>query len=453
METGMPPITLELARYALSDAAALPDAVMAQAHRAFLNYIGCALGGSNEAATLTAMALADEFSGPRRASVIGHATRLDAQGAALVNCLASSIHTFDDTHLLSVTHPTGPVVAAMMGLLEHRTDIALGGAEFLAALALGIEISCRVARTLTVAPAHAPLGMFTTGIACGIGAAAACARLLNLSEQRTAWAIGIAAAQGGGFRATHSTMSGGLVPALCARNALAGALLASKDFDCSDVALEGKNGFFEIFSPGADVASTVRDLGLHFELLALSYKPYPCGVVIHPAIDASLALFPSVKGLRIASVTLQVHPLALQLTGVRHPANGFSSKNSLYHWTAAALLRGRAGLAEASDAAVANADIAALRTRIEATPEEGWARDEVKMKLRLADDRILDMHVPHARGGPEHPLSDTDLATKFMDMARLRLPAAQASELLTLCQAVPSLPAGWLPELAALCRV
>src|SRR4051812_36789088 len=142
-------VTQALAAYSLSDAGALPQPVVRQTGRAFLNYVGCALGGVAEPASVLALAQANEFTGARTASVIGRAGKLDAQHAALVNCLQSSIQTFDDTHLASVIHPTGPVAAAAMALLQHRPELAVDGAGFLAALAFGVELSCRVASVLT----------------------------------------------------------------------------------------------------------------------------------------------------------------------------------------------------------------------------------------------------------------------------------------------------------------
>ncbi|MEO7937482.1 MAG: MmgE/PrpD family protein, partial [Burkholderiaceae bacterium] len=265
-------------------------------------------------------------------------------------------------------------------------------------------------------------------------------------------ALGIAAAQGCGFRATHATMSGGLVPALGARSGLSAALLAASGFDCNLQALEGSNGLFEVFAPGADASAAVRDLGQHFEILDLSYKPYPCGVVIHPAIDACLDVFAELQGEAIESVSLRVNPLALQLTGNRHPVSGFGTKNSLYHWVACALLRGRGGLQEATDEAVHEPAIASLRERIAATADDTLERDAVRMSLRLVDGREWHVDVPHGRGGRSRPLTDADLATKFMGMASPRLPGTQAVQLLAACEALPALQPGWLPVLTAYCR-
>ncbi|HYF21748.1 MAG TPA: MmgE/PrpD family protein [Ramlibacter sp.] len=444
-------VTRALAEFALADAAALPPAVRDQARRAFTNYVGCTLGGVQEPASVHVRSLGDEFSGPRTATVLGTRLRLDPLHAALANGVQSSIQTFDDTHLSSVIHPTGPVAAALMALLEHRPQIACDGSGFLAALAYGVEVSCRVAVVLTTPPAQPHLGLFMTGITGGAGAAAACARVLGLDAQRAAWAIGTAAAQAGGLRATHTTMAAGLVPALGGRAGLEAALLAQKGFDGSPATLEHRNGLFAVLAPGSDAQLALHGLGTRFELQDLSYKPYPCGVVIHPSVDAVLDLVPQVQGQALESVQLRVHPLTLQLTGTRHPAHALSCNASVYHWTAAALVRGRAGLAEATEQALHDPAIAALRERIQAQADDTLARDESIAIVRLADGRTLRSHVAHARGSRDRPLTEAELAGKVRALTAPVIGDSAAMRLLGLCQAVPQAAAGWLPELAACC--
>src|SRR5204863_7194058 len=159
----------------------------------------------------------------------------DVASAAFVNCLTSTVLSFDDTHLATVTHPTGPVAAALFALGEKQ---ALSGEDFVNALALGIEIECRMSNVLLLPPAQANLGLFITGITGPIGAAAALGRLLHLDEERMAAAIGLAAAQASGFRGTHGAMSAFMVPAHAARTGVSGALLAAKGFGCMDNILE-----------------------------------------------------------------------------------------------------------------------------------------------------------------------------------------------------------------------
>lgn len=443
-------VTRQLAAYSLQGRECLPAAIRAQAARAFLNHVGCTLGAAREPACVLALAQADLFSGARRATVLGQRTRLDAAHAALVNSLQSSIQTFDDTHLASVVHPTGPVAAAAFALLEHDPALAVSGDEFLATLAMGIEVACRVGGVLTAAGSGLHLGVFTTGLAGAVGAAVACGRLLRLDVQRQTWAIGIAAVQANGLRVSHASMSGGLIPGQAARTGLTAALLAASGFDCSEAALEGRNGLLEVFAPGARASDLVAGLGEHFEMAELAYKPYPCGIVIHPSIDACLALAPALAGEPIERVDLRVHPLALQLTGTRHPWHSMDCKVSLFHWAAAALLRQRAGLSEQTEDAARDPAIAALRERIHAQSDAAAARDEAFVDIRLATGRTLSHHVPHARGSRDRPMTDGELDAKFMALATPVLGPAGATELLDTCHALPDLGPQWLQRVAAL---
>ncbi|MBO9513965.1 MAG: MmgE/PrpD family protein [Variovorax sp.] len=446
-------VTARLAGYALSDGARLPAPILAQAARAFVNHVGCTVGAAREPACVLALAQADLFSGARCATAFGQQVRLDAPHAALVNGLQSSIQTFDDTHLASVVHPTGPIAAAAFALLEHEPARAVSGTEFLATLCLGIEIACRVGAALTAPGSGLHLGVFTTGLAGAIGAAAACGRLLRLDTQRVAWAIGIAAVQTGGLRVSHASMSGGLLAGLAARTGLSAALLAASGFDCGADPLEGRNGLLDVFAPGARAADMAADLHERFEMAELAYKPYPCGIVIHPAIDACLALAPLLRGESIERVELRVNPLALQLTGTRHPRHSMDCKVSLFHWAAGALLRERAGLAEQTEDAVADPAIAALRDRIHAEAQADLARDEARVSIHLASGRVLEHHIAHARGSRSRPMTDEELDAKFAQLAAPVLGDAAAANLLAACRSLPGLGPEGLLRVAELARI
>jgi 2-methylcitrate dehydratase PrpD len=213
--------------------------------------------------------------------------------------------------------------------------------------------------------------------------------------------------------------------------------------------LEHANGLLATLASGSNHALAVQGLGVHFELDELSYKPYPCGVVIHPVIDGCLALLPQLSGEHIERVRLQVHPLVLKLTGTRHPAHALACNASVFHWAAAALTCGRAGIAEASEAALHQPDIAALRDRIEALPSDDLARDEARVQVHLASGGVIDMHIPHARGSRDRRLTDAELEAKLLAMATPVLGDQQAQHLATLCSALADAGPGWPSPLTA----
>src|SRR5208283_2566889 len=184
----------------------LPIEVRVEARRAFLNILGCMLGGARHETVDAVDAAFGPFAGPPKAT--------------LINCLASSVHSFDDTHALAIVHPSGPVAAAALAVAELRP---ISGANFLAAFALGIETVCRVSMAVSVAPARGTIAWSQTGIAGGLGAAVAAGKLLGLDEDGMRRAIGIAASQAAGMRVMHGTMTTALMPAQAAQTGLAAA--------------------------------------------------------------------------------------------------------------------------------------------------------------------------------------------------------------------------------------
>jgi 2-methylcitrate dehydratase PrpD len=411
----------------------LPDAVCHETVRAFVNWMGCALGGAKHITVDTALAAYGEFSGGPHATVVGRSERVDAPTAALLNCIASSAHAFDDTHLASVIHPAGPIAAPVLSLAERRK---LQGADVLAALAIGLEVECRIGVMTVVPPAGGHIGWYATGIAGGIGAAAACAHLLGLDERTTVSALGAAAMQASGLRAGHGTMSTAFVPGHAARCGLMSALMAEKGFVCAPHVLEGPNGFGAVFghdSPNLEAAAGA--LGTRWELQSNAYKPYPCGIVIHPVIDACLLLASSGRAAAdaIARIELTVNPLCLTLCDRPEPAGNLDGQVSVQHWTAATLIDKAAGLAQVTETRVRDADVIALRRKVEARPDPAYARDEARVVIELIDGVRLEEHVLHCIGSLDRPMSDNELTAKFLAQAELVLTHANAKALLDRC--------------------
>jgi 2-methylcitrate dehydratase PrpD len=430
---GTRPITGTLAAYAANSTfASLPEVVRREGIRAFVNWMGCVLGGCQDPAVAIATAVAVESGASPQATLIGRNARADAASAAFVNCLSSAVNAFDDTHLGTVTHPTGPVAAALLAFAERQS---VTGSEFITALVVGIEIQCRMSSVLFSPTSQASLGLYVTGLTAPIGAAAALGRLMGLDELRMVSAIGLAATKAAGIRATHGSMAGAVVPADAARSAVIAACLAEKGFTCTPGVLEAKRGFIDVYAPSANADLAVNGLGNHFETLANAYKPYPCGIVIHPAIDACLDLTTQLPhGGRPKSLSLRVHPLAIELADRRTPASVFEAQVSLYHWCAAALLRRSAGLAELSPDCIHDEHLARWRLLIQAAADDTLGRDEAVAELRLEDGRALTSHIRHARGSLARPMSDEELDAKFLVQARAVLASDRANELLRRCR-------------------
>jgi len=195
-------VTKTLAQFVIdSQYGDIAKPVKHEAVRSVLNWLGCAVGGSHHETIDIALRALAPFSGPAQASVLGRSERLDIMHAALINGISSHVFDFDDTHLKTVIHPSGPVASALLALAELRP---MSGADFLHAFILGVEVECRIGNA--VYPSHYDVGWHITGTAGVFGAAAAVGRVLKLNLQQMTWALGIAATQSSGLREMFGTM-------------------------------------------------------------------------------------------------------------------------------------------------------------------------------------------------------------------------------------------------------
>ena len=424
-------VTRTLAKFLVSHKAAdLPDAVRHEGARALLNWVACAVGASKHETVKRALAALYDLSGPRDATILGRSERVDIFQAALLNGTTSHTFDFDDTHLKSVIHPSGPVASAILALAERQP---VSGRDFLHAFLLGVETECRIGKS--VFPNHYDAGWHITATAGVFGAAAAAGRLLKLNEQQMVWALGTAATHACGIRETFGSMAKPLHPGIAARNGLMSALLAKKNVTSAEQGIEGRRGFAAVLSTKFDPAAITEGLGKSWEIMSNSYKPYACGVVIHPAIDGCIQLRNQhqLKLDDIARIDLKVHPLVLELTAKREPKTGLEGKFSIFHSCAAAILLGEGGEAAYSAAIVRNAKVIRLRDQVSAVVQAGVAEDQVHITMTLKDGRVIEKTIEHCAGSVDNPMSDADLEAKFRAQCKGILPAAQTDKLIGLC--------------------
>ena len=409
---------------------AIPEPVRHEAARSFLNWVGCAVGGSRHETVERALSALSPLSGPRVATVLGRGERVDVMLAALMNGITSHTFDFDDTHLKTVIHPSGPVASAILALAERSP---VSGADFLHAFILGVEAECRIGNA--VYPSHYDVGWHITCTAGVFGAAAAAGRLLGLTEQQMVWALGIAATQSSGLREMFGTMCKPFHPGNAARNGLLAALLAKSDFTSSNQGIEAPRGFAHVLATQRDFSQIIERLGETWEIALNTYKPFACGIVIHPAIDGCIQLRNehSLNAADIESISLGVHPLVLELTGKKTPQAGLEGKFSVYHSVAAAIIHGAAGEEQYSDAVVRDPAVIALRDRITAAVKSGVHEDQVHVWIKLKGGRMLQKFVEHAVGSIARPMSDRELEAKFRGLATGILSASETDRLIRLC--------------------
>ena len=420
-----PPITAALARFAVEHPSrGWSDAVDREAHRTFANWVGCAIGPSQHATVIAALGAVQVLQPAPQASLLGRTEKVDIASAALLNGIASHTFDFDDTHLKTIIHPAGPVAPAALALCEH---LNIGGRAMLDAIVLGIEVSCRVGNAIY--PDHYDRGWHITGTTGMLGSAAACSRLLGLDAARTQMALGIAASQPIGLREQFGTMTKPFHPGGAARVGLMSALMAQHGYTASKRALEAPRGLLQVFSDKTDWREISEGLGTRWESALNTYKPFACGIVIHPAIDGCVQLRNAhgLKPEQIEKVTLKVHSLVLELTGKKTPSDGLQSKFSVYHSCAVGLIFGQAGEHEYTDAVVNRPDVLALRAKVEAIVDDRIDEASAGLTIRTTDGRELHLFVEHAIGSVERPMSDAQLRAKFAGQSEAVLGAAKTA--------------------------
>jgi 2-methylcitrate dehydratase PrpD len=428
------PVTKILADYIVGARIGdLPAVVRKQAARSFLNWVGVTVGGSREDCVTAAIAALSPFAGKPEANLLGRAERLDICNAALVNGISSHIFDFDDTHLKTIIHPAGPVASAILALAQHRT---VRGADFVNALVLGIETECRIGNA--VFPSHYDMGWHITG-SCGVfGAAAACGKLLGLSAQQMVWALGIAASQPVGLKVQFGSMTKSFHAGRAAQNGLTAALLAAQNFTSDNAPLEGKDGWAQALSRQCDWREVTDGLGSRYEAALNTYKPFACGIVAHPGIDAAIQMHNeghfSIGD--IAAVELHANPLVLSLTGKANPRTGLEAKFSIYHCIAVGLLFGNAGEKQFRDTVANDPAVVALRNLVTVRTDPAVLTRQSDLVVRLKDGRTFLRHVENAIGSLENPMSDAALEAKFTDLADGILPPRRVQDLIALCWSV-----------------
>jgi 2-methylcitrate dehydratase PrpD len=230
-------------------------------------------------------------------------------------------------------------------------------------------------------------------------------------------------------------------PGRAASNGLFAAVLASKNFTSSDQMIEAKRGWANTISTKQDYNEITEGLGERYEALLNTYKPFACGIVMHPAIDAAIQLRNQyqLKPDQIDTINLRVNPLVLELTGKKTPTAGLEGKFSIYHAVAVAMVEGAAGEKQFSDRAVQDPAIVALRTRVVPVIDPAVKPEQVEMSITLKDGRQLEKSIQHAIGSSEAPMTDHDLETKFTDLAEGILTSEQIRKLISLCWSVEKL--------------
>ena len=386
----------------------IPPQVAHQAKRSLVNFFAVTLAGCRSRPIEIALRSLLEFSGGRQVALIGRTERIDALSAAFLNAAGANVDDFCDTHTATVIHPTAPVAGALFPYAGLRP---VSGRDLLLAFILGNEAQARIG--LAMSPSHYNRGWHITST-CGVfGAAVAIGKLLGLDQRRMIWALGLAATQSAGLCECLGTPAKSVSVGNAARNGLWSALLAEKGYDGPGEPLAGVQGFYHALVEDADLSRIADGWGDHWEIMATSYKPYPCGFVIHPVLDCVLDWRRDHPAAVVARVVVRGNPLL----GVRADrpdiSTGREAQVSVQHAVAAALLKGQAGLDQFTDACVQDPEVIHLRRKVEVFRDERFSTVAAAVEITIAGGQTFRLEQSAARGSDANPLSDRDLEDKL----------------------------------------
>jgi 2-methylcitrate dehydratase PrpD len=434
----------------------MPSDAVALAKRCIIDGLGVMLAGSTtEGSTILHEYVrgGDASRDAQRGSTVfaREPFRAGAASAALANGASGHAMDWDDTQLSTtadrifglLTHPTVPPLAAALAIGERQR---VSGARVLEAFLTGFEVECKISEAIH--PNHYKKGFHSSGTVGTFGAMAASAKLLGLDAQATAHALSIAASLAAGIRVNFGTMTKPLHVGRAAQNGVVAAELAAKGFTGGHDGLDGPWGFFQVFSFGGgfDADRIVGRLGDPYTIVrpGVSIKPYPCGVLGHPSMDAMRALVVAhdVKPEQIAAVRLRAGSNILNPLRYRIARSELEAKFCPAFMLSAIAIRRKAGIHEFTDEFVRSAPVQEMMARVETILDaeieaRGFEKIRSRVEVDLVDGRQLAQDADERyRGGPDRPFTREELHEKFTECAALVLPPPAMAETLAMVESL-----------------
>lgn len=418
----------------------LPDEVVADAKLRILDITGTTLAASSFDSSKSVRDATLRTCAGDEATILGHGDRATIAGAALANGTMAHALDYDDTHFGSVVHISAPTVTTALAIGE---SLGSSGTELISAIVAGAEIGCRIG---SVAPkAFHQQGFHATAVVGVFGAAATAGKLLGLEDRQMAHALGIAGSQSSGIMQCFNdgTWTKQLHVGWAAHAAVIGANLAACGFTGPSEVLEGIQGFYSTHAkPGEQFPERLtKGLGSHWEYPTTSFKPYPCGHVVHGFLDCVMQLYQ--EGLRaeqVKSITCPIAewmiPIMCEPRAVKlRPATDYHAKFSFPFTIAATLTFGRLGVEAFSEQNINDPEILALTEKVHHVPDP-TATDPSRFKgwvqVETMDGRSLESIVMDNWGSEYNPMTPDQLRTKFRENASLVLPDENLENLLTM---------------------
>ncbi|MEX2375235.1 MAG: MmgE/PrpD family protein [Dehalococcoidia bacterium] len=388
----------------------LPEDVVHSARRSILDWLGVSLAGMPHATARGALGTMRAIGGSGRSTVVGELQGMSAYAATVVNGVYAHVLDWDDS-----IYPTRMHAGAFLlpPLMAQGEDQDASGRELIAGFVVGFEIAQRL--MLAMYPAYGVKRWHGGGIAGAAAAGAAVGRLLDLNRVEMAHAIGLGAGGGAGTLHALGTSAKSLIMGHAGASGLQAAHLASHGWTAPPDMIGAGGGFLTMYDEQPRYETVVHGLGSRWYVLDNGFKPYPCGMVAHAAIDAVLALRDRAPAdAQLTSMILRVPPETMSMMGDPDPQTGLQGKFSARYAAAVAWVDGDVGPAAFEDDAVSRSDYQLARRAITMEVDEGMTQYEASGEARTLDGWHHSIAIPYARGIAQNPLSDSELQEKFL---------------------------------------
>lgn len=359
--------------------------------------------------------------------MVGLGTRTSAAHAAMLNGAFAHSMDYDDVHQNTGSHAGAPVWAATLAVAEW---LGAGAEEATAAFVAGCEVMLRIGLSVTTPLSRT--NFHGTGTFGYYGGAAAAGRLLGLSEEAMARALGIAAGQAGGLIQVRGTMSKPFFAGHSAHGGVLSAIMASRGFESATNAIEGTEGVMATYPRSALGEGAFDGLGRQFEVMKTSVKLHACCAVNHGAVDGLIDLRreAAIDPEQIEEVRVGLHAHGVKYVNRPTARTGLAGKFSGQYSSAVALLDGQATEAQYMDVRSSDPALHRLMDRVRLIPTEGLLPAQAEVEVRLKDGRSYSRRVETVKGSPARPLPWDELAGKFERLAGMGLPPPGVAQLL-----------------------
>jgi 2-methylcitrate dehydratase PrpD len=417
----------------------IPDDIRAWARQCVLDYVACTLAGGPDELTTILLAEMQEQGGKPAATIFGHAGKLPAPSAALVNGAAAHALDFDDVNLAMPGHPS---VAILPGLLALAEEQGASGADVLTAFVAGYDLQCRIGRT--IAPGHYDgLGFHATATVGSFGAAAACAHLLRLDADRFATALGIAGTQAAGLKSMFGTMCKPLHAGKASYHGLMAARLAARGFTSRTDVLECAQGFAHTHSPDFNPERAMETPVHGWYIRSNLFKYHAACYMTHAPIEAARKLREQhgVSADRVDRINVQLEESCDRICNIPSPRTGLEAKFSLRLTTAMGLTGVDTGrLSSYSEQVAMDPGLVQVRDKVRLDFRTGIPNTFAEIELLLTDGTRLSAR--HDAGVPAVDTADQGrrLAEKFTGLVEPLLGSARSATLIDQIERFESLP-------------